>query len=54
MDLVDYSQERFEELVVEFAGFAAKLGGRAKLVYIPISALDGDNVVERSQRDGLV
>ncbi len=42
--------ERFDELVVEFAGFAAKLGGRAKLVYIPISALEGDNVVERSAR----
>jgi sulfate adenylyltransferase large subunit len=50
MDLVDYSQERFDELVVEFAGFAAKLGGRAKLDYIPISALEGDNVVERSPR----
>ncbi len=50
MDLVEYSQERFDELAVEFAGFAAKLGGRAKLVYIPISALEGDNVVERSPR----
>ncbi len=50
MDLVEYSQERFDELVVEFAGFAAKLGGRAKLVYLPISALEGDNVVERSPR----
>jgi sulfate adenylyltransferase large subunit len=50
MDLVEYSQERFDELVVEFAGFAAKLGGRAKLDYIPISALEGDNVVERSSR----
>jgi sulfate adenylyltransferase large subunit len=50
MDLVDYSEERFEELVAEFAGFAAKLGGRAEIVYIPISALEGDNVVERSPR----
>jgi small GTP-binding protein len=50
MDLVEYSQERFDELAVEFAGFAAKLGGRAKLLYIPISALEGDNVVERSAR----
>ncbi len=50
MDLVERSQARFDELVVEFAGFAAKLGGRAKLVYIPISALEGDNVVERSPR----
>ncbi|MFI5004433.1 MAG: sulfate adenylyltransferase subunit 1 [Solirubrobacterales bacterium] len=50
MDLVEYSRERFEELVAEFAGFAAKLGGRAEIVYIPISALEGDNVVERSPR----
>jgi small GTP-binding protein len=48
MDLVERSQARFDELAVEFAGFAAKLGGRAKHVYIPISALEGDNVVERS------
>jgi sulfate adenylyltransferase large subunit len=50
MDLVGYSRERFEELVAEFAGFAAKLGDRAEIVYIPISALEGDNVVERSPR----
>jgi sulfate adenylyltransferase large subunit len=50
MDLVEYSRERFEELAAEFAGFAEKLGGRAKIVYIPISALEGDNVVERSPR----
>jgi sulfate adenylyltransferase large subunit len=56
MDLVDYSQERFEELVQDFAGFAGKLaasganGRRTDVTYIPISALEGDNVVSRSQR----
>jgi sulfate adenylyltransferase large subunit len=56
MDLVDYSQERFEELVEEFEGFAKKLtgipgGSRGRdIAYMPISALNGDNVVERSQR----
>jgi sulfate adenylyltransferase large subunit len=57
MDLVDYSQARFEELVREFQGFAHKLGvgaqpgGRGRdIAYIPISALNGDNVVERSER----
>jgi sulfate adenylyltransferase large subunit len=57
MDLVEYSRERFDELVADFAGFAGKLtagarhGGRAiDVSYIPISALHGDNVVERSQR----
>ena len=49
MDLVDYSQARFEELVEEFDGFAEKLGGVKNISYIPMSALNGDNVVERSQ-----
>ena len=77
MDLVEHSQARFDELVAEFAEFAAGLGeitGRhataaaspdalaaasaaaspgaaaraAEISYIPISALNGDNVVERS------
>jgi bifunctional enzyme CysN/CysC len=54
MDLVEYSQERFEELVEEFEGFAAKLNGghRRAITYIPMSALHGDNVVERSERMG--
>jgi sulfate adenylyltransferase large subunit len=50
MDLVDYEQARFEELVGEFEGFAAKLGGVGEISYIPISALHGDNVVENSDR----
>ncbi|HEY2180744.1 MAG TPA: GTP-binding protein [Solirubrobacteraceae bacterium] len=62
MDLVEHSQERFDELVAEFAAFATGLGaitGRSaaagavrtpspEISYIPISALNGDNVVERS------
>jgi sulfate adenylyltransferase large subunit len=53
MDLVDYSRERYEELVAEFEAFAQKLrGGRnprkIETTYIPMSALNGDNVVERS------
>jgi sulfate adenylyltransferase large subunit len=49
MDLVDYSQERYGELVAEFEGFAQKLSGVKAISYIPMSALNGDNVVERSQ-----
>jgi sulfate adenylyltransferase large subunit len=61
MDLVEHSQERFDELAAEFAEFAAGLdaitgrgaAGAARapspeVSYIPISALNGDNVVERS------
>jgi sulfate adenylyltransferase large subunit len=50
MDLVDYSKERFEELVADFEGFALKLGGVGEISYIPISALYGDNVVDNSER----
>jgi sulfate adenylyltransferase large subunit len=55
MDLVDYSRERYEELVEDFEAFARKLrGGKnprsTQTSYIPISALEGDNVVERSPR----
>src|SRR5437764_5587889 len=47
MDLVDYAQERFEEIKDEFRQFAAKLE-IGDLQFIPISALAGDNVVTRS------
>jgi sulfate adenylyltransferase large subunit len=52
MDLVEYSRERYEELVTEFEGFAGKLKGVKRITYIPMSALEGDNVVERSQEMG--
>jgi bifunctional enzyme CysN/CysC len=47
MDLVDYSAEVFERIAEEFTAFAAKLE-IADLTFIPISALHGDNVVQRS------
>ena len=47
MDLVDYSEERFEEIRDEFRTFATKLEV-GDLTFIPMSALTGDNVVERS------
>jgi len=48
MDLVDYSRERFEEIQAEFQSFATKLS-IPDLTVIPISALKGDNVVDRSE-----
>jgi bifunctional enzyme CysN/CysC len=47
MDLVDYDQAVFETIKSEFRDFAAKLDVH-DLTTIPISALHGDNVVERS------
>src|SRR5690349_21281381 len=49
MDLVDYSREVFERLAAEFKELAAHL--QVRNVYaIPVSALEGDNVVHRSTR----
>jgi sulfate adenylyltransferase subunit 1 len=49
MDLVEFDQEVFDRITAEFAGWAAKLDVH-DLTFIPISALHGDNVVERSAR----
>jgi len=48
MDLVDYSQEVYERIHAEFTNFATKLRVR-DLQVIPVSALQGDNVVTRSE-----
>ncbi len=47
MDLVDYSQEIYDKIVNDYRTFASKLEVK-DIHFIPISALAGDNVVERS------
>ena len=47
MDLVDWDEQRFEEIKAEFRSFAMKLDV-GDLTFIPVSALHGDNVVDRS------
>ena len=47
MDLVGYDQQVFEQICAEFSKFATKLEVQ-DLTFIPISALNGDNVVDRS------
>src|SRR5437868_118739 len=47
MDLVDFSAERFREIEREYGEFASQLG-IDEVTLIPMSALRGDNVVERS------
>ena len=49
MDLVDYSEERFDDIVRDYKDFAAKLDIH-DIRFIPISALHGDNVVHRSEK----
>ncbi len=48
MDLVDHSQEAFEKIKADFESFASKLEIK-DVHFIPISALNGDNVVDRSE-----
>jgi len=48
MDLVDYSQAVFQAIVDEYRAFASKLTVQ-DITFIPISALQGDNVVNKSQ-----
>jgi sulfate adenylyltransferase subunit 1 len=56
MDLVEYSEDRFHEIVSEYKDFSALIGLQ-KVDFIPTSALAGDNVVHTSERlswyDGL-
>ena len=50
MDLVEFSEARFNEIQTEYAGFVAQLGDRKpnNIIFTPISALNGDNVVNKS------
>ncbi len=49
MDLVDYSEEVYNKIVADYEAFASKLDVK-DIHFIPISALAGDNVVDRSEK----
>lgn len=49
MDLVDYKQEAFEKIKQDYEEFSSKLN-IPDIKFIPISALNGDNVVDRSEK----
>jgi bifunctional enzyme CysN/CysC len=51
MDLAGFDRAVFDAIVRDYAAFAAKLGLR-DVVYIPLSAREGDNVVQKSDRTG--
>jgi sulfate adenylyltransferase subunit 1 len=48
MDMVGYSQDTYNNIVIDFAKVAASLGLK-NVAYLPISALNGDNIVDASQ-----
>ena len=47
MDLVDFSQDVFTNILLDYTKTAGELGLK-NVIYIPISALQGDNIVEKS------
>src|ERR1700682_5608934 len=47
MDLVDYSQDVYNNIAIDYAEIARSLQLK-EVVYLPISALKGDNIVDRS------
>lgn len=51
MDLVDYSESKFQQIQKDYYNFVGQLGNRqpADIHFVPISALDGDNVVNISE-----
>ncbi|WP_209329369.1 sulfate adenylyltransferase subunit CysN [Lunatimonas salinarum] len=48
MDLVDYSEEVYEKIVKDYKAFSSKMDIK-DVQFVPISALNGDNVVDRSK-----
>lgn len=50
MDLIGFSEEKFEAIVRDYREMSAKMDSRAQLHFIPISAKYGDNVVSASDR----
>ena len=49
MDLVEYSEDQYEKIKDQFTAFASKLDVK-DVRFIPISALNGDNVVHKSEK----
>lgn len=51
MDLMDYSQARFDEIKQDYLNFVDQLGNRkpTEIHFVPMSALNGDNVVNPSE-----
>lgn len=49
MDLVDYSQDVYDKIIADYKSFASRLDNIVDIRPIPISALNGDNIVNRSE-----
>ncbi len=54
MDLMDFREDVFNKIKEDYLKFAKELGLSSNITLIPLSALNGDNVVERSSKISLV
>jgi small GTP-binding protein len=54
MDLVGYEEDAYEKVLRQYTDFASRLENVTDLTFIPISALKGDNIVDRSENMPLV
>ncbi|MBD2783402.1 sulfate adenylyltransferase subunit CysN [Xenorhabdus sp. DI] len=50
MDLIAYQQAIFEQIKQDYLNFAAQLPADLNIYFVPISALEGDNIVTRSEK----
>jgi len=50
MDLVDFAQDKFDAIKTEITALAERAGSNQNITYIPVSALKGDNVVDKSEK----
>jgi len=50
MDLVEHSEEVYTRIIRDFQDFASRLDNIVEITNIPISALNGDNVVDKSEQ----
>ncbi|MDB4144074.1 sulfate adenylyltransferase subunit CysN [Akkermansiaceae bacterium] len=49
MDLVDYDQETYNKILEDYRAFASRLDNIVDITAIPLSALNGDNIVDQSK-----
>lgn len=53
LDTVDWSKERFNEIVNKMSAFLKQAGFRDAVTYVPCSGLSGENIVTKPKAEGL-
>lgn len=53
LDTVDWSKDRFNEIVNKIGAFLKQAGFRDAVIYVPCSGLSGENIVTKPKEEGL-